>query len=81
MVVSPGQTNRDRDYGYKRAQYGAINVPEYWLVDPMAQTVMVLTLAGSAYQEVGVFSFQETITSVEWPDLALTVAQIFSADG
>ena len=28
-VVSPGTTNRDRDYIYKRAQYAAVSVPEY----------------------------------------------------
>lgn len=32
-VVSPGKTNRDRDYIRKRAQYAAIAVPEYWLLD------------------------------------------------
>ena len=61
----------------KRAQYAAIGVPEYWLVDPVAQAVGVLTLAGSVYQEVGVFGTQSAITSVEFPDLALMVEQLF----
>lgn len=79
-VVSPGKTNRDRDYIHKRAQYAAIGVPEYWLLDPVAQTVMVLTLEGEAYQEVGVFGKQEAIASIEFPELELTVEQIFEAD-
>ncbi|WP_315874388.1 Uma2 family endonuclease [Leptodesmis sichuanensis] len=79
-VVSPGKTNRDRDYIHKRAQYAAIGVPEYWLLDPGAQTLMVLTLEGEAYREVDVFGKQEAIASIEVPELELTVEQIFEAD-
>lgn len=79
-VVSPGKTNRDRDYIYKRAQYTAIGVPEYWLIDPVAQTMMVLTLDGEAYREVGVFSKDEAIASFEFAGLELTVGQIFETD-
>jgi Uma2 family endonuclease len=76
-VVSPGKTNRDRDYINKRAQYAAIGVPEYWLIDPIAQSVMTLTLEAGAYQEIGVFGKQEEIASLELPDLVLRVKQIF----
>jgi Uma2 family endonuclease len=79
-VVSPGKTNRDRDYIHKRAQYATIQVPEYWLIDPVAQTVMVLSLAGDTYQEVGVFNQQATIVSVEFAGLQLTVDQIFATE-
>jgi Uma2 family endonuclease len=79
-VVSPGKTNRDRDYIHKRAQYAAICVPEYWLLDPVAQTMMVLTLEGDAYREVGVFGKAEGIASIEFPELELTVEQIFETD-
>lgn len=79
-VVSPGKTNRDRDYIHKRAQYAAIGVPEYWLTDSVAQTVMVLSLAGEAYQEVGTFGKQEAIASVEFTGLELTVEQVFETD-
>ena len=43
-VVSPGKTNRDQDYKDKRTQYQARAIPEYWLIDPNQQTVIVLTL-------------------------------------
>ncbi|WP_448598393.1 Uma2 family endonuclease [Thermoleptolyngbya sp.] len=77
-VVSPGKTNRDRDYGRKRAQYAAAGIPEYWLIDPEAQTVTVLALEGAAYREVGTFGAGEAIASVEFPDLAIAVNQLFS---
>ncbi len=79
-IVSPGKTNRDRDYIHKRAQYAAINVPEYWLIDPVAQTIMVLTLEAEAYREVGVFDKQDKIASIDFSELTLTAAQIFESD-
>jgi Uma2 family endonuclease len=79
-VISPGKTNRDRDVIYKRAQYAAIAVPEYWLVDPMAQTVMVLSLEGEVYREVGVFANQKAIASVELVGLELVAEQIFETE-
>lgn len=79
-VVSPGKTNRDRDYIQKRSQYAAIDVPEYWLIDPIAQTVLVLSLARDTYQDVGAFGIQERIASGEFPDLALAVEQLFGAE-
>jgi Uma2 family endonuclease len=32
-VVSPGSTNRARDYRHKRTDYTARGVAEYWIVD------------------------------------------------
>ncbi|MEL6322046.1 MAG: Uma2 family endonuclease, partial [Cyanobacteria bacterium J06626_14] len=43
-VVSPGKANEDRDYRYKRSQYQARGIQEYWIIDPMQQQVMVLSL-------------------------------------
>ncbi len=76
-VVSPGRTNRDRDYINKRAQYAAIGVPEYWLIDPNSQTVMVLTLQGDDYSEVGTFRGSDSIVSPTIPELRLTAKQVF----
>jgi Uma2 family endonuclease len=78
-VVSPGKTNRDRDYVHKRAQYAAIGVPEYWLIDPATQTVGVLSLAGETYQEAGIFGPEAAIGSAEFQDLVLAVEQVFGA--
>lgn len=87
-VVSPGKTNRDRDYLHKRAQYAAIGVAEYWLLDPIAQTVMVLSLEGGAYREIGVFGKEAALAEpcrrqialVELAGLELTVGQIFETE-
>ena len=76
-VLSPGKPNQDRDYIYKRTQYAAIGVPEYWLLDPVAQTVLVLSLDSKDYREVGLFKGNDTITSVEFAELQLPVGQMF----
>ncbi|MCY7282730.1 MAG: Uma2 family endonuclease [Cyanobacteria bacterium CAN_BIN43] len=86
-IVSPGKTNRDRNYINKRplrylrssAQYAAIGVPEYWLIDPRSQTVVVLDLHGNDYSEVGTFQGNDLIASRIFPELALTAEQIFQS--
>jgi len=39
-IVSPSQENRD--YRYKRSEYAARGIAEYWIVDPIAQKVTIL---------------------------------------
>jgi Uma2 family endonuclease len=77
-VVSPGRTNRDRDFINKRAQYAAIGVPEYWLIDPSERSITVLELQGDEYQEIGIFRENDRIFSPTFPDLELTVEQVFA---
>lgn len=77
-VVSPGQTNRHRDYVRKRDQYAAIGIPEHIIVDPEAQTVTVLVLEQSNYREVGCYQDKQRVISPTFPNLALTGNQIFA---
>jgi len=80
-VVSPGTEsteNYQRDYTGKRDQYAARGIPEYWLIDPPRQTVLVLTLKGVSYQEKS-FTGQAPIVSSAFPDLKLTAEQILNA--
>lgn len=74
-VVSPGKTKRDRDYEDKRTQYQAREIPEYWLIDPNQQTVIVLTLRDRTYQEA-IFSGSERIVSPTFPGFSLTAEQV-----
>lgn len=48
-VVSPDDPNRD--YEDKRQEYAAAGVREYWIVDPMKRTILLLVLEGSEYRE------------------------------
>ncbi|MDW8201187.1 MAG: Uma2 family endonuclease [Cyanobacteriota bacterium SKYGB_h_bin112] len=76
-VVSPGTSSENRDYRYKRSEYAARQIPEYWIVDPAKATVMVLTLVEGLYEEA-TFRGDQPIHSPTFPHLQLTAAQIFS---
>ncbi len=88
-IVSPGNpgsenydplrvTRRDRDYIEKRREYALRGIPEYWLIDPNRSVILVLTLAGSSYQERE-FRNSDRILSQLFPALNQTAAQILSA--
>ncbi|HEU5432296.1 MAG TPA: Uma2 family endonuclease [Thermomicrobiales bacterium] len=49
-ILSPG--TRARDLGAKRDLYARSGVREYWLVDPEARTIVMLTLRGGRYEEI-----------------------------
>jgi Uma2 family endonuclease len=77
-VVSPGDRNRKRDYESKREQYQQRGIPEYWLIDPEQQAVIVLELKEGKYVEVGFFQGTERIVSPLLPELELTAEQLFA---
>lgn len=60
-VVSPDDP--ERDTVTKRADYAEGNIPEYWIVNPMEESITVLRLEGEEYIEHGVFGRGETATS------------------
>jgi Uma2 family endonuclease len=76
-VVSPGELQRNRDYIAKRTQYQDCGIPEYWIIDPEAHTILILQLSAGNYQEVGSFSRQSQVLSPQFPNLDITAAQIF----
>jgi Uma2 family endonuclease len=77
-VVSPGKVNEDRDYRYKRSEYAARGISEYWIVDPEKARITLLTLVDGLYEE-SVFQGNEIIKSATFPMLDLTAAQVLAA--
>jgi len=78
-IVSPGKANEDRGYRYKRSEYAARGIPEYWIIDPMQNQVTVLTLVDGFY-ETAVFQANDRLLSPTFPALTLTAAQVLQAD-
>ncbi len=73
-IVSPESVTRD--YRYKRSEYAAIAVPEYWIVDPQEKKVTVLVFNEGLYDET-VFSGSEKITSPQFSDLNISSEELF----
>jgi Uma2 family endonuclease len=76
-VVSPDDPERDTHV--KRVDYAEAGIPEYWIVNPIDETITVLTLGGDIYTEHGVFRRGEQASSVLLSGFVLSVAEVFDA--
>jgi Uma2 family endonuclease len=74
-IVSPDSIQRD--YRYKRSEYAAVGIVEYWIVDPLEQKITVLTFNEGLYDEQ-VFLGETAIASNQFPELKLTVNEILN---
>ncbi len=75
-VVSPNQEKRD--YRYKRSEYAARGIPEYWIIDPMLQKITILEWIEGMYEEK-VFQGEDRIISPQLGTLSLTAKEILTA--
>lgn len=67
-----------RDYRHKRSEYAALEVPEYWIVDPLEAKISVLLLEDGFYEET-VFTVNQQIISRTFPELAIPAAHFVNA--
>jgi Uma2 family endonuclease len=89
LVVEVVSTNWRDDYALKMSDYESIGIDEYWIVDylgiggrryigsPKQPTFTVCTLMDGEY-EMQQFRGKDRIISPAFPDLSLTVNQIFN---
>lgn len=78
-VVSEGEANRRRDLETKAEEYSRAGIAEYWIVDPLQNTITVLTLIGGGYQQHGVFRPGQAAASVSLAGFSAPVADVFQA--
>jgi len=90
LIVEVVSTNWRDDYLKKLADYEALGIPEYWVVDyaalgasrytgqPKQPTLSLYTLVNGEYQ-VSQFRQADPILSPTFPELRLTAGQIFTA--
>ena len=75
-VASPRTARHDLSeklYAYARAE-----VPEYWIVNPDAQTIEVLVWESWVYRSLGLFSGHIMLPSQVVPEFPVSVEQFFS---
>ncbi|WP_071525265.1 Uma2 family endonuclease [Spirulina subsalsa] len=75
-VVSP--STRTDDYRSKRAEYGLLEIPEYWIVDPLTEEITICLLENQFYDSV-TYQGSQLLQSPLFPDWTLTVTEIFNS--
>lgn len=75
-VISDG--GQDHDRRVKRNEYAAAGVSEYWIIDPNAQTLEALCLAGDAFVQKALLSNTDVLTSELFPGWSYRMADMFA---
>ncbi|MGA1264293.1 MAG: Uma2 family endonuclease [Prochlorothrix sp.] len=75
-VVSP--STRTDDYRSKRSEYALLQIPEYWIVDPLAGKVTIGLEQAQLY-DLTEYEGEDLIQSPTFPTLTLTAQQILTA--
>jgi Uma2 family endonuclease len=77
-VVSGRKRDRQRDLITKRGEYARAKISEYWIVDPKAERILVLRLAGERYVVHGEFTKGSAATSHLLPGFSVDVSAAFA---
>ena len=78
-VVSPDSP--ERDLVHKRSDYAEATIPEYWIVDPGTETIVVLELGQDGYVERGVYGRGDRARSPALSGFGVDVGSVFDAAG
>lgn len=74
-VVSAGHENEVRDYRFKRSEYAARGIAEYWIVDPARNQITLLSLVEGFYDQT-VYMGDGTIKSMVIPEIEISLSDI-----
>lgn len=75
VVEVVSESTKTTDYRSKRSEYAVLDIPEYWIVDPLSDLVTVCTLTEGFYDAVE-FRGDEKIVCATFPELELSAAQV-----
>ena len=78
IVIEILSTDRNRDLVRKRQLYAEASVQEYWMFDPVNDTVLPLELRGTEYIERPTLTADDTLTTPLLPGLEIPLGSIFN---
>ena len=78
IVIEILSSDRNRDLVRKRRLYAEAGVQEYWIFDPVNDTVLPLQLHGAEYAERPTLTAVDTLTTLLLPGLSIPLADIFN---
>jgi Uma2 family endonuclease len=76
-IVSPDRPKRDTEE--KPLDYAEASISEYWIVNPLEETISLLALQGDAYIEYGVFHRGERVASLTLDGFSVSIDEVFDA--
>ncbi len=79
VVEIVSESTRSVDYRAKRSEYSVLDIPEYWIVDPLKDQVTVLCLCEGFYDET-ICNLSDIVKSPTFPEFNYTVSQILQGD-
>lgn len=79
VVEVVSDSTKVTDYRAKRAEYSVLNIPEYWIVDPLLGKVIICILSDGWYDAVELAD-SDMLQSTTFPGLRLTVAEVLTGE-
>ncbi len=75
VVEVVSESTKTVDYRAKRTEYSVLEIPEYWIVDPLVEKITIFTLSEGWY-EPAEFQGGDRLQSPTFPNLNLSAEQI-----
>ena len=77
VVEVVSESTKSADYRAKYSEYSVLEIPEYWIVDPLEAKVTICQLNEGRYDDA-IYTGEAVIQSPTFPALMLTATQVLA---
>ncbi|NEP11668.1 MAG: Uma2 family endonuclease [Symploca sp. SIO1A3] len=78
VVEVVSESTQSADYRAKYSEYSVLEIPEYWIVDPLESKITICQLNEGRYDET-VLTGEMVIDSTTFPELKLSFDRILAS--